>query len=268
MVDFLTEPERFARLMDTIVDFECELTAMAARRGFHGIHFADNWGTQSGLMISPKLWRTLFKPRYRRQFDRAHQLGLHVWYHCCGNFAEIVDDFHELGVNVLNISQPNVMDLAPIGRRLRGRQCFLVPISYQTVSIRGTVEEIYAEARRLCDLLAAPAGGLIGYVEEYGCMGMSRQNYRAAPRPSGGSAALLRRSRGGCDNTLLEVRQSSFDFPDPQHAVRSGVVKPLPGEIPTLRWIFPWPRRKARRGRSLRRWATPACRLHGLRLLA
>ena len=70
MVDFLTEPERFARLMDRIVDFECELTAMAARRGFHGIHFADDWGTQSGLMISPKLWRTLFKPRYRRQFDR------------------------------------------------------------------------------------------------------------------------------------------------------------------------------------------------------
>ena len=67
----------------------------------------------------------------------------------------MVDDFHEIGVNVLNISQPNVMDLAPFGRRFRGRQCFLVPISYQTVSIRGTVEEIYAEARRLCDLLAA-----------------------------------------------------------------------------------------------------------------
>ncbi len=179
MVDFLAEPERFARLMDTIVDFECEMTALAARRGFHGIHFADDWGTQSGLMVSPKLWRTLFKPRYRRQFDRAHQLGLHVWYHCCGNFGDVVDDFHEIGVDVLNVSQPNVMDLRPIARRLRGRQCFLLPISYQTVSIRGTVEEIYAEARRLYDLLATPAGGMIGYVEEYGCMGMSRKNYLA-----------------------------------------------------------------------------------------
>jgi hypothetical protein len=179
MVDFLIEAERFAWLMDMIVDFECALTAMAARRGFHGIHFADDWGTQSGLMISPPLWRTLFKPRYRRQFDRAHQLGLHVWYHCCGNFAPIVDDFHEIGVDVLNISQPNVMDIPPIGRRLRGRQCFLMPVSYQTVSISGSVDEIYAEARRLYDLLATPAGGLIGYVEEYGCMGMSRENYLA-----------------------------------------------------------------------------------------
>lgn len=179
MVDFLLEPDRFARLMDQILQFECDLMTLAAARGFHGIHFADDWGTQSGLMISPALWRRLFRPRYRHQFEHAHRLGLHVWYHCCGNFAEIADDFHHIGVDVLNISQPNVVDIAAIGRRLRGKQCFMVPISYQTVSIRGTPEDIFAEARRLYDALACPAGGFIGYVEEYGCMGMSEQNYRA-----------------------------------------------------------------------------------------
>jgi uroporphyrinogen decarboxylase len=179
MVDFLAEPERAERLLDTIIDFECEQMEMAARHGFHGIHFADDWGTQSGLMVSPALWRTTFKPRYARQFSRARQLGLHVWYHCCGNFAEIAADFHEIGVDVLNIAQPNVMDVAAVGQRLRGKQCFLVPISYQTVSISGTPAEIHAEARRLYDLLATEAGGFIGYVEEYGCMGMSDENYRA-----------------------------------------------------------------------------------------
>jgi uroporphyrinogen decarboxylase len=179
MVDFLAEPEQAERLMDQIIDFECDQMALAARHGFHGIHFADDWGTQSGLMVSPGLWRKMFKPRYRRQFARAHELGLHVWYHCCGNFAEIAADFHEIGVDVLNIAQPNVMDMAAVGARLRGIQCFMMPISYQTVSISGTPEEIHAEARRLHDLLAADAGGFIGYVEEYGCMGMSEENYRA-----------------------------------------------------------------------------------------
>jgi len=179
MVDFLVEPERFARLMDTIIDFECDLMALAARRGFHGIHFADDWGTQSGLMISPGLWRRLFKPRYRRQFDCARGLGLHTWYHCCGNFAEIAADFHEIGVDVLNIAQPNVVDVAAIGARLQGKQCFLLPISYQTVSISGSVADIHAEARRLHNALGTVDGGFIGYVEEYGCMGMSRQNYLA-----------------------------------------------------------------------------------------
>ncbi len=179
MQDFLLDPAGFAALMDRIIRFECDLMDLAARHGFHGIHFADDWGTQSGLMISPGLWRQLFKPLYTRQFARAHELGLHVWFHCCGNFEGIMDDFHEIGVDVLNISQPNVVDVAAVGRRLKGRQCFMMPISYQTVSIQGTPQEIYAEGRRLYDLLASPKGGFIGYVEEYSVMGMSAENYCA-----------------------------------------------------------------------------------------
>ena len=179
MQDFLLEPDRFAALFDRILDFECDLMALAARHGFDGIHLADDWGTQSGMMISPTMWRRLFKPRFARQFATARQLGLHVWYHCCGEFLAIMEDFHEIGVDVLNISQPNVNDISEVGQRLRGRQCFLMPISYQTVSIQGTPEDIHAEAKRLYDLLAVPEGGFIGYVEEYSVMGMSMGNYRA-----------------------------------------------------------------------------------------
>jgi uroporphyrinogen decarboxylase len=149
MEDFLLDPEGFAVLMDKIIDFECDLMRMAARQGFHGIHFADDWGTQSGMMVSPRLWRELFKPRYARQFRLARELGLHIWYHCCGEFLAIMKDFHEIGVDVLNISQPNVNDVAEVGRRLRGQQCFMMPISYQTVSIQGTPQDIYREAERL-----------------------------------------------------------------------------------------------------------------------
>ena len=179
MEDFMVDPKGFNVLMDRIIDFECDLMRMTARHGFHGIHFADDWGTQQGLMVSPGLWRRLFKPRYARQFALAHELGLHTWYHCCGNFDAIMDDFHEIGADVINISQPNVVDVAAAGRRLRGRQCFMVPISYQTVSIQGTPAEIFAEAKRLHELLGAPTGGFIGYVEEYSVMGMPPVNYRA-----------------------------------------------------------------------------------------
>jgi uroporphyrinogen decarboxylase len=179
MQDFLLAPEGFSALMDRIIGFECELMRMAARHGFHGIHFADDWGTQTGLMISPVSWRRVFKSRYAAQFSLAHKLGLHTWYHCCGQFLPIMEDFHQIGVDVLNISQPNVNDIGEAGRRLRGRQCFLMPISYQTVSIQGTPDEIHAEAQRLYRHLAVPDGGFIGYVEEYSVMGMSQQNYCA-----------------------------------------------------------------------------------------
>ena len=179
MQDFLLEPEGFAALMQRIVAFECGVMRAAARRGFHGIHFADDWGTQTGMMISPALWRQLFKPLYARQFALAHELGLQTWYHCCGEFGAIMEDFREIGVDVLNISQPNVNDIEAVGRRLRGRQCFMMPISYQTVSITGSPDDIRAEAERLFRHLGTPDGGFIGYVEEYGVMGMSEQNYRA-----------------------------------------------------------------------------------------
>jgi uroporphyrinogen decarboxylase len=179
MNDFLLEPEGFANLIGQIFNFECELIKMAARHGFHGIHFADDWGTQSGLMISPELWRSLFKPLYTKQFMLAHELGLTTWFHCCGEFLPIMEDLHEIGADVLNISQPNVNDIAEVGRRLRGRQCFMVPVSYQTVSIKGTPEEIHSEARRLYDYLGTSEGGFIGYVEEYSVMGMSEINYQA-----------------------------------------------------------------------------------------
>ena len=195
MLDLVEAPDRFLAVLDLILDFECRLMEMAAQHGFHGIHFADDWGTQNGLMLSPSLWRKLFKPAYQRQFALAHRLGLHVWYHCCGDFSEIMVDFHEIGVDVLNISQPNTVDLEEVGRRLRGKQCFMMPISYQTVSISGTPEEIHAEAQRMYRLLGTEAGGFIGYVEEYGCMGMSEENYLAC-----GSA--FRRLRTGAANAM------------------------------------------------------------------
>jgi hypothetical protein len=179
MFDFVAEPGRAGRLIDTVLGFETVLVSLAGRYGFDGVHFGDDWGTQKDLMVSPRLWRDLFKARYARQFRTAHDLGLHVWFHSCGNIASIVEDMHEIGIDVLNLSQPNAVDLGWVGKRLRGQQCFLLPISYQTVSISGTPESIHAEARRLYAHLGTPEGGFIGYLEDYPCMGMPEENYRA-----------------------------------------------------------------------------------------
>jgi uroporphyrinogen decarboxylase len=179
MLDFVIERDRAEYLLDRIFSFEMDQMRLASEAGFHGVHLADDWGMQSGLIIDPGVWRDLFKPRYRAQCECAHRLGLHLWFHCCGDILEIIPDFHEIGVDVINISQPNVVDIEAAGRAFRGRQCFMLPISYQTVSITGSPEEIHAEARRLYRALGTPEGGFIGYVEEYSCMGMSETNYQA-----------------------------------------------------------------------------------------
>ena len=55
----------------------------------------------------------------------------------------------------------------------------MMPISYQTVSIRGTPAGDLRRGPAAVRPLAAPEGGFIGYVEEYSVMGMSAENYRA-----------------------------------------------------------------------------------------
>ena len=182
MLDFVAEPEKAGELMDRIVAFENRLIRQAAERGFDGVHFADDWGTQSNLIISPDLWKRIFRPRYEQQFALAQSLGLEVWFHSCGNITALAEDFHAAGVDVLNISQPNVVNLQAVSECLRGRQCFMLPVSYQTDSIRGTPEQIQEVVSDVFGLLGTPQGGFIGYVEEYGSVGMSEANYQACIR--------------------------------------------------------------------------------------
>ena len=179
MVDFALNTTPACQLLDQIIEFENSVIRLAAHNGFHGVYFGDDWGTQTKLLISPQMWRDIFKRRYQKQFELAKRLGLHVWFHSCGNISAIVSDLYEIGVSVLNISQPNATDISKIGKDMAGKQCFMIPISYQTVSITGTSTDIEREAQFLYGCLASDKGGIIGYVEDYKCMGMSESNYQS-----------------------------------------------------------------------------------------
>jgi len=176
--DFYAHPEEAAKLADMVFGFEEAVIAQLAGRGFDAVQFADDWGAQNGLFISPKLWREFFKPRYKRQFDLAHSLGLDVYFHCCGQILDILPDFIEIGVDIMNLSQPNIFDLEKLGRDFGGKVCFMCPVSYQTTSLSGTREEIFAVVKRMFENLGRPNGGFIGYMEEYHSIGLSEENYK------------------------------------------------------------------------------------------
>jgi uroporphyrinogen-III decarboxylase len=179
LADLHAERERVEELADMVFGFEEAVISRLPGQGFDGVSFYDDWGTQSGLIVSPSLWREFWKPRYRRQFDLAHGQGLDVYFHCCGAVAELIPDLIECGVDMLNLGQPNLFDIEELGRRFGGRVCFVMPVSYQTTSISGTREDIFRVVRSYGQHLAGPTGGLIGYIEEYGSIGLSEENYQA-----------------------------------------------------------------------------------------
>jgi hypothetical protein len=179
MVDMVDRPDFVADLAGLVFGFEEQLISRLPQYHFDAVAFFDDWGTQKGMLISPSTWRKIFKPLYQRQFSLAHSLGLKVYFHSCGYYPQIIPDFIEIGVDMLNISQPNLYSIPDLGRKYGGKVCFVCPVSYQTTSITGTREEIFRDVQTLVDHLGCFNGGLIGYVEEYHTMGMSAANYQA-----------------------------------------------------------------------------------------
>jgi uroporphyrinogen decarboxylase len=179
MIDLVENPEFVEALADIVFGFEEQLIERLPNYGFDAVGFFDDWGTQNGMIISPAAWRRFFKPRYVRQFELVHRLGMRVYFHCCGYYPQIIPDFIEIGVDMMNISQPNLYDISELGEKYSGKVCFVCPVSYQTTSISGTRAEIFQTVQQLIDNFGNHRGGLIGYIEEYHSMGMSQTNYHA-----------------------------------------------------------------------------------------
>ena len=179
MMDLVEDPEFVEALADKVFGFEEQLFEHLPAYQFDAVAFFDDWGTQKGMIISPAAWRRFFKPRYIHQFALTHRLGLKVYFHCCGYYPQIIPDLIEIGVDMLNISQPNLYNIPELGRKYGGKVCFVCPVSYQTTSISGTREDIFRAVQELIDSFGRFNGGLIGYVEEYHSMGMSLANYQS-----------------------------------------------------------------------------------------
>jgi hypothetical protein len=84
MIDLVDDSKFVESLADKVFGFEEQLITQLPAYHFDAVAFFDDWGTQKGMIISPAAWRRFFKPRYIRQFALAHQLGLKVYFHCCG----------------------------------------------------------------------------------------------------------------------------------------------------------------------------------------
>ena len=182
MADFYLEPDNLNRLIQIVIDFECEMIRQMCACGVDAIAFGDDWGTQANLMVNPALFRSFFKPHFKRQFALVKSYGCQVYFHSCGQVYEILDDLIEIGVDILNLNQPDIFPLARLSKGFRGRVCLNCPIDHQTVALFGNEAEIRAYAARLLQELGTGHGGYIAYIEDYHSIGMSEANYQAICR--------------------------------------------------------------------------------------
>jgi uroporphyrinogen decarboxylase len=159
--DIYDAREQLGRLIDVLVEMNLYAIERYAQAGADGYIFCDDWGLQGSLMISPKAWREIWKPRYARIYEAAHHAGLLTLLHSCGYIVDILDDLIEVGLDVIQMDQQENMGLTLLGDRFGGRVTFYSPVDIQQTMAHGTLDEIRAYCRDMVRRLSRPEGGFI-----------------------------------------------------------------------------------------------------------
>ena len=68
LIDVAQDTAEINRLADMLMDYNAVVVENALAVGADAISVGDDYGTQQAMMMSPKVWRRFFKPRYRELF--------------------------------------------------------------------------------------------------------------------------------------------------------------------------------------------------------
>lgn len=160
-VDIHTNPEELGRLTDILVEMNLFAIEQYAQAGADGYMWCDDWGLQNRLMISPESWRRIWRPRYARVYEAAHEAGLLTFLHSCGDITAILDDLIDIGLDVIQMDQQENMGVDLLGPQFGGRITFWCPVDIQASMVHGTLDDIRAYCRKLVRTLGRPEGGFI-----------------------------------------------------------------------------------------------------------
>ena len=122
----------------------------------------DDFGTQNALMMNRETWRKLFRRGFRQFIDLAHSYDIKVMHHTCGAVSELMPEFIDAGLDILQSLQPRAagMELSALKKKYGKNIAFHGGIDIQESVPRGTPEQIRAHVRQ--QLASGMAGG--GYI--------------------------------------------------------------------------------------------------------
>jgi len=126
------------------------------------IKIGDDLGTESSLLISPQMYRQMLKPIHAAFIQSIKsQTSARVFFHTDGDVFPLIDDFIEIGVDILNPIQTSagkMANLEELKRRYGKDLVFCGAIDTKRILPNGTPEEVRDEVRRAIDILG-PGGG-------------------------------------------------------------------------------------------------------------
>ena len=157
LMDLVSEPAVAEAIITKVTGHTMRLALASARLGIDVLCFYDDAGMQTGMQISPELWRRFIKPAWRRVLDavRVQTPAARFFLHSCGRINPIVPDIVELGFHILHPLQPECMDFERFHREFGDKIVLAASLSSQKILPFGTPDDIRREARRLAGIVGS-----------------------------------------------------------------------------------------------------------------
>ncbi|MHB1295943.1 MAG: uroporphyrinogen decarboxylase family protein [Anaerolineae bacterium] len=161
LADMILNPAFVDDLLDHILAYNLKALDHLLQFDIDCVRFGDDWGQQTGLIMGPRLWRRFIKPRVAVMYARAKAAGKFVMQHSCGAVQELFPDLIDMGLDIFNTFQPEVMDVDWVKRTYGAHLTFYGGISTQQVLPRVGPRELKDVIRRMIDTIGAQGGYIV-----------------------------------------------------------------------------------------------------------
>jgi uroporphyrinogen decarboxylase len=164
MMDLVSDEPFATALLDTLLELYVEFYAVyleAVGPYVQIVALGDDLGMQTGLLISPALYRRLIKPRHKELYDFIHsRTEAKILHHTCGSVFPLVPDLIDVGVDILNPIQTSAqgMDPAALKREFGEQLVFHGGIDVQQILPFATPERVREEVKRIVAILGQGGG--------------------------------------------------------------------------------------------------------------
>ena len=161
LADMVLHPSFVEELMDQILAYNLKVIDHLLAWDVDCVRFGDDWGQQRGLIMGPKHWRRFIKPRVAVMYERVKLAGKYVMQHSCGDVDDLFPDLIDMGLDIFNTFQPEVMDVQWVKREYGQHLTFYGGISTQQVLPRVGPDELRQVMRQMMETIGRDGGYIV-----------------------------------------------------------------------------------------------------------
>ncbi len=153
-------------LIDSVLSFN--LTIIEKLKDYcqplDSIFVTDDFGTQKSAFISPRIFKKFFKESYGKIVKKTHDLSMDFILHSCGNVLDLIPEFIDIGIDVLEFDSPHMTGVGNFKQYAQERKiAFWLSSNIQSTFVQGTAQDVEDEIKYYIEEVGNNEGGLAIY---------------------------------------------------------------------------------------------------------